>query len=67
MNTEGSFRCDCAVGFSGSRCEININECASNPCLNEATCLDEIGGYRCICMPGYTGTQCETDIDECKC
>lgn len=42
-----------------------MNLGASNPCLNEGTCLDEIGGYRCICVPGYTGIQCETDIDEC--
>lgn len=28
----------------------------SNPCMNEATCLDRIGGFRCICMLGEKNT-----------
>lgn len=41
--------------FSGERCEININECASNPCLNGASCIDGEDAYSCHCQPGYTG------------
>ena len=52
MNTEGYFRCDCRVGFTGDRCEININECASSPCVNDATCLDDVGEFRCVCIEG---------------
>lgn len=52
MNTEGSFKCDCAPGYNGPRCEQNINECISNPCQNEGTCLDDVATWRCICMPG---------------
>ena len=52
MNTPGSFRCDCPVGFTGERCEININECESSPCLNDATCLDDVGEFRCACING---------------
>ncbi len=52
VNTPGSYHCDCAQGFDGPRCEININECESSPCLNDGTCIDERGGFRCICMPG---------------
>ncbi|XP_074600064.1 uncharacterized protein LOC141854320 isoform X2 [Brevipalpus obovatus] len=60
VNTPGSFRCECPVGFKGSRCEININECQLyNPCRNEATCLDEKGRYRCICKDGFTGEHCQ--------
>ncbi|KAL0622176.1 hypothetical protein AAY473_005764, partial [Plecturocebus cupreus] len=27
-------------GFSGSLCEIEINECSSEPCKNNGTCVD---------------------------
>ena len=38
----------------------DINECASNPCLNGATCVDQVNRYTCNCVPGYTGTNCAT-------
>ena len=33
-----SYACLCAAGFSGSRCETNINECNPNPCQNGGSC-----------------------------
>lgn len=52
VNVPGHFRCDCMPGFTGDRCEQDINECESNPCQNDGTCLDERGDFRCVCMPG---------------
>ena len=66
VNTLGSFRCHCQPGFTGARCENNINECDSSPCLNDGTCLDERGYFRCVCMPGYAGNRCQKEIDECE-
>ncbi|XP_070183825.1 neurogenic locus notch homolog protein 1-like isoform X5 [Littorina saxatilis] len=43
----------------------SINECASNPCLNSGTCIDEIVYFSCTCPEGYTGTRCETNINDC--
>lgn len=38
-----------------------IDECASNPCVNGATCVDAINGYSCRCQAGYmyAGTTCQ--------
>merc|ERR1711865_842779 len=60
----------------GYNCEVDDDECASNPCLNGATCDDStttgfITGhmYLCTCVDGYTNTDnnqdCGVDIDEC--
>ena len=52
MNTPGGFRCACPVGFTAPRCEVDINECASNPCYHDGTCLDDRGKFTCLCMDG---------------
>ena len=39
--------------------KLDIEECASNPCQNGATCEEYLLGYECICPPGYNGTHCE--------
>ena len=52
MNTQGSFLCQCGRGYTGPRCETDVNECLSGPCRNQATCLDRIGQFTCICMAG---------------
>uniref|UniRef100_A0A8B9R982 Notch receptor 3 n=1 Tax=Astyanax mexicanus TaxID=7994 RepID=A0A8B9R982_ASTMX len=57
VNTVGSFQCQCGRGYTGPRCEIDINECLSMPCQNDATCLDRIGEFTCICMPGTHKTK----------
>ena len=36
-----------------------IDECSSSPCLNGATCEDQLDSYRCACANGYEGTDCE--------
>ncbi|KAM9385652.1 sushi, nidogen and EGF-like domain-containing protein 1 [Pholidichthys leucotaenia] len=61
-----SFTCSCLAGFTGRRCQINVDECSSNPCQNGGTCKDQINGFICQCPPGYTGVHCETDMDECR-
>ena len=37
---------------SGVHCETNRNECISQPCQNNAKCIDQVNGYTCDC----TGT-----------
>ncbi|XP_076876101.1 fibrillin-2 [Brachyhypopomus gauderio] len=71
INTDGSFRCECSVGFSlghaGMNC-IDVDECAvGNPCGN-GTCTNVMGGFECNCEEGFEPgpmMMCE-DINECR-
>ena len=45
---------------------MNINDCASSPCQNNATCKDLIGGFNCICQANYTGSRCENASNQCQ-
>ena len=58
------YECDCIVGYEGKRCQTNIDECNSAPCIN-GKCTDEVNEYRCLCEEGYDGVNCERNIDEC--
>ena len=63
---DGSFHCQCAPGYVGKRCTIDL--CQPNPCLNGASCSHNASspGFRCSCRPGYEGLKCEMRIDLCK-
>ena len=49
INNPGSFFCECAKGFTGLRCEQNINECVSFPCPMDCVCIDTVGSFECQC------------------
>lgn len=53
-------------GYTGKYCEINIDDCDSNPCQNKAQCVDLLNTYKCICPPNYTGRNCETTFNYCS-
>lgn len=53
------------TGSQGKNCEENIDDCASDPCQNEGTCVDSTGTYDCICPSGFYGNNCEEEADEC--
>ena len=56
---------------SGGNCDIDVDECASSPCENAATCRDSssidvsIHAYQCVCTAGHANGVCLYDhIDE---
>jgi hypothetical protein len=59
-------RCVCQPGFSGVTCNVELNECASNPCRNGGTCTDLVNGYVCSCVNGFNGPTCQTNINDCS-
>ena len=34
----GGYKCECAMGWTGTHCDININDCAPGSCLNGGIC-----------------------------
>lgn len=54
------------TGYTGTNCELQYNECVSNPCLNGGQCVDELNSYQCHCPGGYFGVHCEMKRNFCE-
>jgi hypothetical protein len=60
----------CTVDLGGA-CDIDVDECASHPCQNGASCVDAveavgIDSYSCTCAAGWEGPNCVGNIDDCS-
>ncbi|KAL3847743.1 hypothetical protein ACJMK2_018637, partial [Sinanodonta woodiana] len=60
INNDGSFTCECTVGWIGLNCELDVNECRQSPCMNGGTCQNAPGYYTCTCPEGFIGIDCDT-------
>lgn len=58
---QGSYTCSCRPGYTGASCEMEVNECAGNPCRNGGSCtvsppstfqhtVTSASSYPCICL-----------------
>lgn len=73
------FNCLCPPGYSGDRCEVDVDACSEDflltdrkflnitrHCENGGLCIDGPGEeYSCRCGRGYTGSRCEVKVDYC--
>ena len=53
------------IGFTGSNCHVDIDECSSNPCRNGGVCTDLINSFRCTCPIGFAGERCDQIVNDC--
>ncbi|GMR31741.1 hypothetical protein PMAYCL1PPCAC_01936, partial [Pristionchus mayeri] len=54
-------KCKCDSGWTGDRCDEDIDECLLSPCAEGSTCLNKNGSFECICPEGRRGLRCEAD------
>lgn len=60
-------RCECTTGYSGLFCEMQVQNCSPNPCLNDGKCIALKGNhYQCQCAKGFHGKTCEENFDDCQ-
>lgn len=47
------FTCECAAGYDGPTCEVDVDECLTAVCPTNSMCVDSINSYVCVCNPGF--------------
>ena len=62
------YSCQCEPGWTGAECDVDIDECQSIPCQNNASCENLVGDYSCTCPDQYRGKDCEYNeqIPQCS-
>ncbi|XP_052447041.1 protein crumbs homolog 1-like isoform X1 [Carassius gibelio] len=60
--SDTNMMCDCLPGFSGHWCELDLDECRSNPCLNGGYCQNMVNKFQCVCEMTFAGETCEVDL-----
>ncbi|XP_017055443.1 cubilin homolog [Drosophila ficusphila] len=71
FNTFTGFRCQCRPAFEGTKCEVDVNECALYEgtdlgCQNGGQCQNQFGSYSCLCLPGWHGMHCSQRRADCS-
>lgn len=63
--------CNCPQTFTGmkhkSECNLQINQCLSNPCQNGGICHMHESGFTCECKAGFLGFTCEHSFSNSTC
>ena len=56
----GQYTCVCQPGYTGTNCDQEVDECASQPCQNDGTCSNGLPGkFNCKCPLGKPNPKLE--------
>ena len=58
-NFRGPTCSECIPGFTGTQCEVNIDDCMDFNCGVHGVCTDGVDSYTCSCDQGFTGDLCD--------
>ncbi|RNA01422.1 neurogenic locus notch -like protein [Brachionus plicatilis] len=56
----------CGTTFILENSEMFENFCQSNPCKNNASCINLPNSYQCVCAIFFNGINCELEEDDCS-
>ncbi|CAF0826040.1 unnamed protein product [Didymodactylos carnosus] len=60
-------RCSCFHGWTGDKCDQDIDECLQNPCPRQGTCYNTLGSYLCLCPSNSATVSCQSEkSNECS-
>ncbi|MBN3288733.1 DLK1 protein, partial [Polyodon spathula] len=57
--------CLCPSGFTGDFCELDVDGCESEQCMNGGRCVDHSSDHGCACPEGFVGKTCNENVIPC--
>ncbi|XP_064619589.1 protein eyes shut homolog [Lineus longissimus] len=60
IDGSGNVECACAIGYTGTSCDEDINECPTKCYQLNTVCRNFPGGFRCDCINDYEGDSPES-------
>lgn len=46
------------------RCETDVDECVSEPCMNGGVCVNHVNSFQCVCDLNHSGVHCQVDVSD---
>ncbi|XP_028410565.1 uncharacterized protein LOC114533262 [Dendronephthya gigantea] len=62
-NIHSNFSCSCPVGFTGHRCEMEVDDCDDLSCGENEVCVRVGDTFDCVCHQDYTGDDCKEKVE----